>query len=145
MGAGRRRTLGLLVLLPLAGSLAAGCGNEETTTQPASEPKAADSAVAEPTSQQQQASEENWNGETAEVEMRGGTFHPAAITVTAGTKVEWTNGEADVHNVVIRSEQVSTKPMQKGTAFSYVFDEPGTYEYVCSYHSPDMAGTVTVE
>lgn len=41
-------------------------------------------------------------------------------------------------------ETVDSPTMGRGQSYSQRFDEPGTYEYVCSLH-PSMRGTIQVE
>ena len=38
---------------------------------------------------------------------------------------------------------IESPDIQGGGTFSYIFEEPGTYEYYCSYH-PGMSATITV-
>ena len=74
-------------------------------------------------------------------------FGPGKITVKAGTAVTWTNRDDDVHTVV---NTATATPLFKSGAldtndtFSFTFDKPGTYEYLCSVH-PRMTGAVVVE
>lgn len=82
-------------------------------------------------------------------------FDPAAIKVSTGTEVtwEWASGEKP-HNVV-QIAQVGTEEVafdsgapQKGTeiTYSYTFEEPGIYRYVCTPHRDQGArGAVVVE
>jgi plastocyanin len=73
-------------------------------------------------------------------------FGPARITVQRGTKVTWTNKDDDVHTVVADGDPKLWKspPLDTDDSFSFVFDKPGTYKYICTIH-PRMQGTVVVE
>jgi len=70
-------------------------------------------------------------------------FSPAALTIKAGTTVRWLNKDDEPHTVVsgalFRSAALDT-----GDTFSFRFDQPGTYAFVCTIH-PMMNGTITVE
>jgi plastocyanin len=74
-------------------------------------------------------------------------FDPAVITVTAGTRVTWTQVGPTVHNTVSKANPVlweSDLMETPGTTFSYVFDTAGTYDYWCTIH-PEMLGKVVVK
>ncbi len=73
------------------------------------------------------------------------TFTPAEITISAGTKVIWTNRDDIPHTVTdaANPKDYRSKPMDTGDTFSHVFDKAGTYKYFCSLH-PHMQGTVIV-
>ena len=82
----------------------------------------------------------------AAVSISGYAFHPAALTVTAGTTVTWTNTDQAPHDVTTTSAPVPIhgSRMEKGQSWSYTFSTPGTYAYICSIH-PDMKATVIVK
>jgi plastocyanin len=68
-------------------------------------------------------------------------FDPESLTVKAGDSVTWTwNDGAVTHDV--SGDDFESEVMSEGT-FSHRFDEPGTYDYVCSLH-PNMTGTIEV-
>jgi plastocyanin len=66
--------------------------------------------------------------------------------ITAGESVTWNVVEGG-HNVDVYQGPetfVSTSGKDpKGTQFTHVFNTPGTYQFVCDYHS-GMKGTITV-
>ena len=74
------------------------------------------------------------------------SFGPAALTVAAGTKVVWTNDDADPHTVTSEgdSKVLKSPPLDTGDSFAFTFDKPGTYRYFCSIH-PHMQGTIVVQ
>ncbi len=90
------------------------------------------------------------------VNITDGIFSPAALTVTAGTAVRWTNNGTLAHTVTadggaFASGQL-TGPTQgggayggsaSGEAFTRTFATAGTFAYHCDNH-PAMTGTVTV-
>jgi plastocyanin len=70
-------------------------------------------------------------------------FDPPDLTVPAGTKVTWTNGDGTAHSVVADDGGFESDTLDTGATFSTTFDTPGTFTYVCGIHS-SMHGTVTV-
>ncbi|MGW7531011.1 cupredoxin domain-containing protein [Amycolatopsis sp. NPDC054798] len=85
-------------------------------------------------------------GSAKAVEMSGYKFSPAALTISAGDTVTWTNHDTAPHNVVVTDgpEKFTSPTMQTGGTFSHTFTKAGTYSYYCSIH-PDMKATVTVQ
>ncbi|EMA68679.1 halocyanin domain protein [Halorubrum aidingense JCM 13560] len=77
----------------------------------------------------------------------GFAFEPAHVTVDVGTTVvwEWT-GEGGGHNVYEVNERFESELTDEaGFTFEHTFDEPGTFEYVCTPHQTQgMAGSVEV-
>jgi plastocyanin len=83
---------------------------------------------------------------TKSVEMMGYAFSPAALTVSVGDTVTWTNHDTAPHNVVVTDgpEKFTSPTLQTGGTFSYTFTKAGTYSYYCAIH-PDMKATLTVD
>lgn len=74
-------------------------------------------------------------------------FEPEVTEVTPGDTVTWTNEDGIFHSA---TEGTGTPGGHfdgemdgAGTTFSFVFEEPGTYEYYCSRHA-FMQGSVVV-
>jgi plastocyanin len=68
-------------------------------------------------------------------------FEPETLTVKAGDTVTWVwNDGALDHDV--KGDGFRSEVMSEGT-FSHRFDEPGTYDYVCTLH-PTMTATIEV-
>jgi plastocyanin len=106
----------LLPTVAAAALFAAGCGGSGT-----SEPVAA-----------------------TEVEMvKSYSFDPKVIEIAAGETVTWTNEDNFTHTVQVDGQQ--DHEVGQGESVSITFDEPGTYDYVCTLHSKDMDGTVIVK
>ena len=70
-------------------------------------------------------------------------YEPRAVTVEAGTTVEWTNAGQAPHTVTDRNGGFDSGVLQNGESWSRTFAASGTYEYFCILH-PEMVGTVTV-
>jgi plastocyanin len=106
----------LLPVVAAAAVFAAGCGGSGT-----SEPVAA-----------------------TEVEMvKSYRFDPKVIEVEAGDTVTWTNEDNFTHTVQVEGQE--DHKVEQGESVEITFDEPGTYDYVCTLHSQDMDGTVIVK
>jgi plastocyanin len=104
-----------LVLIALLGVLAAGCGATKD-----SEPVA-----------------------TTDVKMaKSYRFDPETIEIQAGQSVTWTNEDNFTHTVEVEGK--GDHKVGRGDSVSLTFDQPGTYDYVCTLHSHDMSGTVIV-
>lgn len=71
-------------------------------------------------------------------------FAPAAIVVTAGSTVTWTNSDNFTHSVQFDGDASPGAVMKPGTSATRTFDTPGTYAYICAFHPQDMKGTVVV-
>jgi len=78
-------------------------------------------------------------------------YSPDSITVVIGVNntVVWTNDDGFPHTVTSQSTPAGAAAfdsglMGPGDTFAEVFTVPGTYRYICTYHSW-MSGTVVVE
>jgi plastocyanin len=83
----------------------------------------------------------------AHVEVKDIEFVPAELSVAAGETVVWSWVDtAAPHNVVANDQTFSSgdATADPDTEFEFTFDEPGTYEYLCTVHGKAMSGTVTV-
>gem|GEM_PF-624271 len=82
---------------------------------------------------------------TLAVTMHSNLYHPAELTIPAGTTVRWDNGEAIPHTVNAKDSKFdSGLIMNKGASWSFLFNTPGIYNYYCILH-PAMLGKVTVQ
>ena len=80
----------------------------------------------------------------SEVKIDNFSFTPTTLTVPAGTKVTWTNGDDVPHTITSSEHKFSSKALDTDEQFSYNFTDPGTYEYFCSLH-PKMTAKVIVQ
>jgi len=81
--------------------------------------------------------------QNAEVKIDNFSFGPAALTVSAGSTVTWTNRD-DIPHTVVCAGKFRSKTMDTDGTFSFTFTAPGEYKYFCSLH-PHMTGAVKVE
>ena len=106
----------LLPLAALAAFAAAGCGGAGESSEPVA---------------------------STEVEMaKSYRFEPKVIEIDAGQTVTWTNDDNFTHTVEVEGQD--DHEVEPGESVEITFDEPGTYDYVCTLHRHDMDGTVIV-
>jgi plastocyanin len=66
------------------------------------------------------------------------------VTVTPGSTVTWKNLDGEPHTVVSTDGLFRSPALDQNDTFSFKFDKPGVYKYLCSIH-PKMRATVTVK
>ena len=80
------------------------------------------------------------------VAMVDNRFQPGRITVPAGTAVIWENNGANVHTVSAQNGSFDSGAIPPGKAFTFSFDQPGEYAFLCRQHLLNgMTGVVTVK
>ena len=87
--------------------------------------------------------------------LKDNFYEPKTLTIPAGKTVEFVlkNEGAAVHNMHILSEAKEGKDLSsealinpgKESKFKVKLTKPGTYNFQCDYHVPDMVGTITVQ
>jgi plastocyanin len=77
------------------------------------------------------------------VEIENFLFQPSDISIPVGTTVIWTNRDGVPHTATSNDGVWDSGNLSEGESFSFTFEEPGTYPYLCLIH-PLMRGTVTV-
>ena len=70
-------------------------------------------------------------------------FSPKVVTIQVGGTVTWTNTDGIAHSVAAADFSWYSDSLQPGATYSYTFNVPGTYNYICGIH-PFMTGTVIV-
>jgi plastocyanin len=68
----------------------------------------------------------------------------APVTIEPGTIVEWVNRDQTIHNIVLTTARVASPGMDTGDHYTYQFNQPGDYPYLCALH-PHMTGVVHVK
>jgi len=72
------------------------------------------------------------------------SFMPEDVEVPAGTTVTWTNQDSATHSVEDEGGLFpESEEIPQGEEFSFTYDTPGEYPYICGIH-PYMTATVTV-
>jgi plastocyanin len=84
-------------------------------------------------------------GDVVETTILDNSFADAALEVTAGTTIRWTNTSVLVHQVKFADDSIEASPMlHQGESFTVTFDDAGEYSYFCTPH-PNMTGLVRVQ
>jgi plastocyanin len=81
--------------------------------------------------------------EAVEVKIDNFAFSPNLVRLKKGTNVTWTNHDDIPHSIVLQALQVRSHPMDTDGSFSYRFEKPGVFNYICGLH-PHMKGQVVV-
>jgi plastocyanin len=76
------------------------------------------------------------------VVMKNFDFSPMMLAVKAGTTVTWKNMDGEPHTVVSPDGVFRSHALDQGDTFTFKFDKPGTYKYICSIHPKMMAAIV---
>lgn len=112
-----RHTRNVLCLLALSAALLAGCAQSRATATPV---------------------------QTSTIDLPPSyKFEPAAIRVSPGTTVTWTNHDNFTHSVQV-SGHSDVHMLPPGATTTITFDAPGEYAYVCTLHAQNMRGAVSV-
>lgn len=85
-------------------------------------------------------------------EERPCRFAPRRITILAGTRVRWVDGDATYHTITATRTLRHKRPSgafqgvvaAEGAAYARTFRRPGTYRYYCQPHAGFMDGIVRV-
>jgi plastocyanin len=78
------------------------------------------------------------------IDVKNFMFAPASMTVKSGATVTWTNMDQEPHTVVSSDGLFRSGAIDTGESFSFTFEKPGTYQYLCTIH-PRMVGIVVVQ
>ena len=86
---------------------------------------------------------------SVEIDIVNFAFTPKTLTVARGTAVTWDNKDEEPHNIVNvpsggQPRVFRSQAVDGGEKYSFVFNEQGTYQYICSIH-PHMEGTIVVQ
>ncbi len=82
----------------------------------------------------------------AAVNIQGFAFSPSPLNITSGTNVTWTNRDAAPHTASSSAgapNAFDSSTLGNGQSFSFTFNTPGTYNYICNIH-PSMTASVVV-
>lgn len=103
-----------------------------------------DPAARAPDGTESSADQEVASGEV-EIEIVDFTFGPQEPVVEVGTEVTWINQDGTDHFILPSGDSFDTSPnLEQGDTWSFVFTEPGTFDYICGNHPATMAGSITV-
>ena len=82
--------------------------------------------------------------QTTNIVVKNFMFMPMSLTVTTGSTVTWSNQDQEPHTVVSDTGLFRSSAIDTNESFSFKFDQPGTYHFMCSIH-PQMVGTIVVQ
>lgn len=82
-------------------------------------------------------------GSPAVIHIKNLAYGKGALTIKAGTTVEWVNDDPLAHTVVAADSAFDSGLIEPGATWRHLFAVPGTYTYTCRPH-PFMKGTITV-
>jgi plastocyanin len=71
-------------------------------------------------------------------------FAPMSLTIKAGTSVTWKNLDGEPHTVTSVDGLFRSGAIDQDGSFTFKFDKPGTYMYLCSIH-PKMRASIIVQ
>ena len=77
------------------------------------------------------------------VEISGFAFNPQTATVKVGTQDTWTNKDSATHSLKAEDGSFDSGPINQGESFTFQFNTPGSFPYICTIH-PSMQGTIIV-
>ena len=131
----RYKRIGLAVVLIAAMALAmSGCASKTVDAPAATKPVAPATGSS--------ASKAAMTGHTL-ISITDAGFVPAKVTVSAGTKVVWTNDGKVDHNVTPDSGGATSGKIKPGVTAVHQFTSTGTYHYHDNLH-PELKGTIIV-
>ena len=135
----RRLVTLLAALLVLVAAPACGGSDDD-------EPTAGDAATATTGGDADETKDEEGEGASSgdAVTISDFSFKPSKLTVTAGTKVTFTNDDGFAHTVTAKDKAYESGSIDGGGTFEHTYDAAGTFDYQCSIHN-SMTGTVVVE
>lgn len=87
---------------------------------------------------------ESLKPETSQIAIEKYAFGPTQLTISAGTKVTWTNKDPIQHSVTSDQNTFDSGLLGQNQEFSKMFDEPGVYPYHCRPH-PNMKAQIIVK
>lgn len=84
------------------------------------------------------------------VTMKDNVFAPRRVTIDPGATIRWSNEGYNEHNIIPDKKKAKwgDKLIGIGEEYEYKFNEPGVYEYFCSFHGAPglgMFGSITVK
>jgi len=77
------------------------------------------------------------------VQIKDYVYRPSTLTMSAGTRVTFTNRDADAHTATAASPAFDTGTLKPGQSATVTLSARGTYSYICQFH-PFMHGTLRV-
>jgi plastocyanin len=76
--------------------------------------------------------------------MKNFDFSPMSMTIKAGSSVTWKNLDGEPHTVTSVDGLFRSGALDENDSYTFKFDKPGTYKYLCSIH-PRMRAAIIVK
>ncbi|MGH7729121.1 MAG: cupredoxin domain-containing protein [Vulcanimicrobiaceae bacterium] len=80
----------------------------------------------------------------ATVTIKNFAYDPDPITIKAGEAIRFTNKDSVAHTVTSTTGLFDSGNLDQGASWTHVFAKPGSYPYLCTYHTY-MTGTIVVK
>ena len=80
--------------------------------------------------------------QTNSVVMKNFDFSPMSLTIKAGSSVTWKNLDGEPHTVTSVDGLFRSGALDQNDSFTFKFDKPGKYKYLCSIHPRMMAAII---
>lgn len=77
------------------------------------------------------------------IEIKDFDYLPREVSIRTGTEVTWTNRDGAPHTATDEAGGWDTGTLGKDESATIIFDNPGVYEYICTFHTY-MKGSVIV-
>ena len=77
------------------------------------------------------------------VPIKNFAFMEMTTTVAVGGSVTWKNLDGEPHTVVSTDGLFRSGGLDEGDSFTFRFQKPGVYKYICSIH-PQMKASIVV-
>lgn len=78
------------------------------------------------------------------IHIKNFAYVPDHVTINAGQRVRFVQDDETPHTVTAVDKSFDSGNLDQHKTWTHTFDKPGTYAYLCAYHSY-MRGTVTVK
>lgn len=115
----------------------------EATAMPAGTPVAATEAATETETVVATETMAAVAPQEIQVAIQDFAFAPQVLEIPVGTTVTWINNDPSQHTATASDGSFDSGVLAQGGTFSFTFDTPGTYDYICSLH-PNMTGQIIV-
>src|SRR5438477_7418527 len=76
--------------------------------------------------------------------MKNFDFSPMSLTIKTGSSVTWKNLDGEPHTVTSVDGLFRSGALDQNDSYTFKFDKPGTYKYLCSIH-PRMTAAIIVK
>ncbi|MBI4260926.1 MAG: cupredoxin domain-containing protein [Actinobacteria bacterium] len=141
----RIRAMPVFLMVVLATAACGGGGSTGTTTTGAQTTTAPATATTAPP--EEECSDLTGQGPQVTIVTPENEFVPECVIVRADQGITFDNQDFSLHNFLVKKADIDIDlPAGEQTSLEAIGGAlaPGTYEFLCKYHSPSMAGEITV-